>query len=108
MKTIYRTLLAVAAIAAAPLSAHHSPIIFDTDSVVVLQGQISRYDWANPHSYIFVEAVNDNGETTEWQLETDATPILQRTAGPRSRWYRATSSRYEPTRIGELSEPMRC
>jgi hypothetical protein len=71
-------ILAAAAIASAPLSAHHSPIIFDTDSVVVLQGQISRYDWANPHSYIFVEAVNDNGETTEWQLETDATPILQR------------------------------
>ena len=60
------------------LAVRDGPIIFDTDSVVVFQGQISRYDWTNPHSYIFVEVLNDNGETTEWQLETDATPILQR------------------------------
>jgi len=78
VKAIDHTLLAAAAIASSPLSAHHSPIIFDTNSVVVLQGEISRFDWVNPHSYIFVETTNDNGETTEWQLETDSTPILQR------------------------------
>ncbi len=78
MKYSYRMLLAGALIAAAPLSAHHSPIIFDLDSVVVIEGQISRFDWANPHVYIFVEATDESGQTTEWQLETDATPILLR------------------------------
>ena len=61
-----------------PASAHHSPIIFDTDSTVVVEGRISRYDWTNPHSYIFVEAIDSEGETTEWQFETDSTNILSR------------------------------
>ncbi|HEY5623849.1 MAG TPA: DUF6152 family protein [Gammaproteobacteria bacterium] len=67
-----------AALAAAPVAAHHSPIIFDADSVVVIEGRISRFDWTNPHSYIFVETVDAAGQTREWQVETDATPILSR------------------------------
>ena len=58
--------------------AHHSPIIFDSDTVVVIEGEITRFDWMNPHSYLFVESTNAAGEVVEWQLESDATPILSR------------------------------
>ncbi len=66
------------AIAVPPVSAHHSPIIFDTDAVIEIEGRISRYDWTNPHSYIFVETVDADGGPTVWQFETDSTNILAR------------------------------
>ncbi len=58
--------------------AHHSPIIFDMNTVIVIEGEISRFDWMNPHTYVFVEMTNEAGETEEWQFESDATPILSR------------------------------
>ncbi len=78
MRIFHASLIAGLVIATAPASAHHSPIIFDTDATVVIEGRISRYDWTNPHSYIFVESVDSEGETTEWQFETDSTNILSR------------------------------
>jgi hypothetical protein len=68
----------VCACITAPALAHHSPIIFDTDTVIVIEGEVSRFDWMNPHTYLFVEATNTMGETQVWQLESDATPILSR------------------------------
>jgi len=64
--------------AVTPASAHHSPIIFDLDTVIVIEGEISRFDWRSPHTYLFVETVNGSGDVTEWQFESDATPILSR------------------------------
>ncbi len=70
--------LAAALTAAGRASGHHSPIIFDLDTVIVIEGEISRFDWRSPHTYIFVATVNGAGEATEWQFESDATPILSR------------------------------
>ena len=67
-----------AVIGASSASGHHSPIIFDQDSVISIQGTISRFDWTNPHVYVFVEGSGPAGDVVEWQLETDATPILLR------------------------------
>ena len=65
-------------IVAVAAGAHHSPIIFDTDSVIVVEGEISQFDWRSPHTYIFVETTNGSGDIVEWQFESDATPILSR------------------------------
>ncbi len=59
-------------------SGHHSNSIFNLDSVVVIQGTVSRFDWQNPHVYIYVDTTNDDGEQLEWLVETDPTPILTR------------------------------
>jgi hypothetical protein len=61
-----------------PGFAHHSGSIFDQDSVVALEGTVSDFSWSNPHVYIHVETMDATGEVTEWQIETDATPILTR------------------------------
>lgn len=72
--------LSVAAmtVVVAPASAHHSATIFDTGSVVAFQGTVTRLSWTNPHVYIYVEAQSEAGERLEWEIETDATPILTR------------------------------
>ena len=69
---------AAAGVATSPLAAHHSPIIFDMGTEIEVEGQVTLFDWTNPHVYIFVEATDDAGREIEWQFETDATPILLR------------------------------
>ncbi len=68
----------VAAFIASPVVGHHSAVIFDTNSAVAFTGTVVRYDWTNPHVYIYVETRTDTGDPVVWQLETDATSILAR------------------------------
>jgi hypothetical protein len=64
-------------------SAHHSATIFDRQSVVAFQGTVTGFTWANPHVYIHVETRDSGGEVVEWEIETDATPILTRSGWTR-------------------------
>jgi hypothetical protein len=61
-----------------PVFAHHGNVIFDRDSVVTIQGTVSRYLWRNPHVYVYVETLDEAGKPVEWQLEGDPTPIMSR------------------------------
>jgi len=70
--------MAMTMIGVSPASGHHSATIFDTASVVAFRGTVTRFSWTNPHVYIYVETQDDFGETVEWEIETDATPILTR------------------------------
>lgn len=74
-----RGLLTAAILVMAPqVFGHHSPIAFDLASIVVVQGTVARYDWRNPHVYIYVYADGDSGERIEWLVEGDATPGMTR------------------------------
>ena len=72
------SVVAVMFVVAATASAHHSPAAFNLDSQITIQGTISRFDWTNPHVYIYVGAITAAGETREWMIETDGTSILTR------------------------------
>ncbi len=65
------------------VSAHHSATIFDRQTVVAFQGTVTQFTWANPHVYIHVETQDSAGEVVEWEIETDATPILTRSGWTR-------------------------
>ena len=75
MFTVATTMMVICV---SPASGHHSASIFDTTSVVALQGTVTRFSWTNPHVYIYVETQDNTGELVEWEIETDATPILTR------------------------------
>ena len=68
---------------ALPAAAHHSAKIFDPETVLALPGTVTRFNWANPHTYIYIETQNEAGETVEWEVETDAVPILARSGWSR-------------------------
>jgi len=78
VRTFYAVLIAAALAAATPALGHHSGAMFDQTAIVTLEGTVSRFNWANPHVYIFVETSDASGQTVEWQLETDSTAIMTR------------------------------
>jgi hypothetical protein len=59
-------------------SAHHSGAAYDMQQSVTIEGAVTRYDWANPHVYVYVEQVTDAGETIEWAVETYPLAAMRR------------------------------
>ncbi len=70
-------------VAGAVAHAHHSDAGYDRDTVVVLEAEVTRYVFRNPHLTIFVEAEGASGGTVEWEIETGSTPIMQRSGWTR-------------------------
>jgi Family of unknown function (DUF6152) len=63
---------------ALPLAAHHSRAIYDQQQIVTFEGVVTKYEWANPHVYLYVEAPGDSGDTAIWALESNVTTIMRR------------------------------
>ena len=65
-RTIRTTLvvLALGLLAAAELVAHHAfGAEFDRNAPIRLQGKIVKLEWVNPHSWIHLEVVLEDGTT---------------------------------------------
>lgn len=58
--------------------AHHSMNGFDRAKTITITGTVKQFKWANPHSWIEVEVVNDKGGVDLWNLEMTAPGILAR------------------------------
>ncbi|HEY5623433.1 MAG TPA: DUF6152 family protein [Gammaproteobacteria bacterium] len=70
--------IAATFLAAGPAVGHHAPIAFDRGATVEISGTVARYDWKNPHVYIFVEGTDGSGQSGEWLVEADPTPLMAR------------------------------
>lgn len=71
-------LFAALGFAAVPGAAHHSAAMFDDQVVLTLEGTVTKFDYVNPHSWLYVNVENDDGTVTEWGFELDAPPRLRR------------------------------
>ena len=64
---------------AAAVSAHHSfAAEFDKDQKVTLKGTITKMDWVNPHSWLYISVKGADGQMQEWELEFGAPNALFR------------------------------
>ena len=58
--------------------AHHSfAAEFDRDKPVKLDGQVVKFEWVNPHSWIHIAATR-NGKLEHWRVEGGAPSALLR------------------------------
>jgi hypothetical protein len=71
-------LLAGLFLIALPAAAHHSRAIYDQQSIITLEGVVTKYQWANPHVYLYVEAPDDSGDPVLWTFESNVTTIMRR------------------------------
>ena len=60
----------VAASSPTQLFAHHSfAAEFDSNSPIEVEGIVIKIEWANPHTYFYIEVETDQGDFEEWALE---------------------------------------
>jgi hypothetical protein len=81
MKTKLNAVAAIVlgASASAQVLAHHSfAAEFDGNAKVNLHGVVTKVDWTNPHTYIYLEVTNDKGEVEEWGMEMGSPNGLMR------------------------------
>jgi hypothetical protein len=69
-----RNLLAIAALLCSSTAfAHHSYAMFDNRKSVVAEGTIAKFEWTNPHSFVwmYVKKANKAGEYDLFAFECD-------------------------------------
>ena len=73
---LFVTLLLTTAL---PVFAHHSFLsIYDQNAIATIEGVVTEVWFENPHSRVYVEAINADGSKTVWESETYPRNILVR------------------------------
>ena len=69
-KRVASALLAAGCLVAASAAAHHAsaPFYDDTRSVEA-RGVVTRFEFKNPHSFLYLEGAGDDGGTINWEIE---------------------------------------
>ena len=73
---------------------HHSAAMFDVEKTIAIEGTVSRVEWTNPHIWIHIDAVDENGQAVTWEIEHVSPVILKRQG-----WTRATLEEGESVSI---------
>ena len=71
-------LLTFAVVAWLPAEAHHAPAVFDQTQTIVIDGTVTDFMWSNPHSWIHMDVVGEDGEVTDWVIEMNPPTYLIR------------------------------
>jgi hypothetical protein len=76
-----RILIGVTALAlvamAPPLAAHHSFAMFDHTRTLTLKGEVTRFQWANPHAILEIDVPGPDG-VKHYMLELTSINMMQR------------------------------
>jgi Family of unknown function (DUF6152) len=79
---MYRLMLIVVTLVASggdPARAHHSfAAEFDIKLPVNIRGTVTKLDWMNPHSWIYLDVKTPDGKVEQWEVETAAPTQLMR------------------------------
>ncbi len=61
------------------LAAHHSvPAVYDINRTLTIRGVVTKTEWMNPHARFWVDAKNDEGTVSGWEMELPAPNALLR------------------------------
>jgi hypothetical protein len=74
------TLSALLWLVTIPAVAHHSfGVEYDGKILMTLKGTVTRVEWTNPHSHIYLDVKDAKGRVTNWKLEGYTVNALYRT-----------------------------
>ena len=63
---------------AGPAFAHHSVAEYDMTAISSIKGTVTKFEWSNPHAYIYIQAKDDKGVVVEWTAELASLGMLSR------------------------------
>jgi DNA/RNA endonuclease YhcR with UshA esterase domain len=64
---------------ATQVQAHHAVAsVYDLNKEIVIQGELTKLNFRNPHSNLLLAVPNADGTTTEWVLTTASLQVLTR------------------------------
>jgi len=85
MRSLFSSLLAGVALVTVPLLAHHSfEAEFDRTKQVTLTGTITKFEWMNPHIWIYMDVKTADGKVAKYQFEGGAPNMLKRNGWSRT------------------------
>ncbi len=60
--------------------------MFDTEpaNAVIVEGEVAAFQWTNPHAFIVVDSVDENGDPVQWAFEMNSPNNLTRQGWRRS------------------------
>lgn len=77
---LFAAVTAAGLIVAAPIYAHHSnAAMYDAAKRTVINGEVTKVEWTNPHSYLFLAVKGADGKVATWSLEGFPPNTLLRT-----------------------------
>jgi hypothetical protein len=70
-------LMAVSLAICVPTFAHHGNTAYETDKVVILKNAtVTKFVWANPHSFVMFDVKDDSGNVAHWAAEAGSPSSL--------------------------------
>ena len=76
---VYGAVLVLASSSISTALAHHAfSSEFDATKPVSLRGTITRMEWINPHSWMHLDVVDDDGNVESWMIEAGPPGVLVR------------------------------
>jgi hypothetical protein len=79
LKLVSSIILAAAAVIAVPAIAHHSfAAEFDATKTIDLTGVVTKVEWANPHTFIYIDVETESGDYENWAIEMGSPNGLMR------------------------------
>ena len=79
LKLVSSILIAAAVAISAPAIAHHSfAAEFDATKTIDLSGVVTKVEWANPHTFIYIDVETESGDYENWAIEMGSPNGLMR------------------------------
>ena len=71
-------MLAASIFMASVSTAHHSSAMYDDKQTVTIEGAVTKFEWSNPHVYVYLKHLTAAGQVIEWEVEASPPSILRR------------------------------
>ena len=71
-------ILAMIAVTVAPVFAHHSFAMYDHTRTMTIKGEVSKFQWTNPHGYLEIDVKQKDGTVKHFSCEMTSINMMTR------------------------------